>query len=350
VHRSWPSSLFPRNPDPGSRTPLCYAADPPLGPPLPEPPPVEPGVEPGRGGLFGRGGGDCGRGGCGAAAGRGGGGGAAGRGGCDGAAAGRGGGGAAGRGAGAGAGGCALLALPDDGDDGALECDECIMPPPIIPLVIPPDRPIMSAPIPAGRADDAAGFAAGFAAARFGFDRLFFFFAVDLRADARFAPRFAARFVARFAAGRFRAPFFADPRRFVDRLVLRDDLRLVAMSEAPGGGRTAGSTSKIRRELKMGKDSQSPRCCRARTADVTPHPRPGVSTTFPPFRKRRRGAGGHRAGSCRADAIRRPRKGKGRDDPYRWPSGRRRASPSSTAMSTPRGVNVPIGVKSDAMG
>ena len=267
---------------------------------------MEPGVEPGRGGLFGRGGGDCGRGGCGAAAGRGGGGGAAGRGGGGGAAAGRGGGGAAGRGAGTGAAGCALLALPDDGEDGALGWDECIMPPPIIPLVMPPDRPIMSAPIPAGRADDAAGFAAGFAAARFGFDRLFFFFAVDLRADARFAPRFAARFVARFAAGRFRAPFFADPRRFVDRLVLRDDLRLVAMSEAPGGGRTAGSTSKIRRELKMGKDSQSPRCCRAHAADVTPHPRPGVSTTFP-----RSGSGvGEPAGSAaevvEGDAMRRP--------------------------------------------
>jgi hypothetical protein len=63
------------------------------------------------------------------------------------------------------------------------------------------------------------------------------FFVVDLRAaDARFTPRFAER----FAAGRFRAPFFADPRAFVDRLVEREDLRFVAMSAAPGRWKNSG--------------------------------------------------------------------------------------------------------------
>jgi hypothetical protein len=146
------------------------------------------------------------------------------------------------------------------------------------------------------------------------------FFAAGLRALARLVPRratrFAARFAERFAAGRFRAPFFADPRRFVDRLVLRDDLRLVAMSEAPGGGRTAGSTSKIRIAGRLGKAAvciaahrshlygaraagsggvfsvyfpisapllSRPRGGRRHPVQTAPDRRPPASTTFPPL-------------------------------------------------------------------
>src|SRR5215469_2532368 len=113
-----------------------------------------------------------------------------------------------------------------------------IMPPAISPslCISPPTTPAIVA---ARAAIDGALFAAaGLAALRLGaalrFAALRFaagrrFFAAALRDAARFAVRFAPRFAPRFA-GRFRAAFFADPRRAADRLVLRDDLRLVAMS------------------------------------------------------------------------------------------------------------------------
>ena len=199
--------------------PARYVADPPPPPVDPDPPCPGPGL--------GRGGGVNGRG-------AGAGGGATGRGG--------GAGGAIGRGA----------PMPDPGmppPDGGAEGLRPIMPPDI---ALPP------MPIPglaALGAGGAAFFGAAFrlgAALRFAAGRRFF---AALRADARRAPRrFAARLGARLrAAERFRAPFL-DPRRFVDRFVFRDDLRL-AMTGTP---REYGITtaSKIRQPTQLGKDAR----------------------------------------------------------------------------------------------
>ena len=83
----------------------------------------------------------------------------------------------------------------------------------------------------------------------------------------------------------------------------------------------------------MGKDSQPRQCRRARAADVTPHPRPGVSTTFPPFRNGG-GTGAFRAGNCEGDVMRRAKRDRenGRDDPYGGRRGDALPSPDAAAM------------------